>query len=334
MSQFWHSAWRQRGGWSLLGLPLSWLYRILWMLRSWLYRSGLFKSQRMPVPVVVVGNVYVGGTGKTPLTMELVRQLQARGWRPGVISRGHGRSSAGPVEVTRGCPASEVGDEPLLIHLRTGVPLWVDRQRALAAQALLQSHPEVNVLICDDGLQHLALQRDLELCLFDARRLGNGRLLPAGPLREPWPRKPLDGAQSHVLSSENPPWNGAWPVRRTLARQAVNGLGQNMLLSACRQPVHAMAAIAQPGGFFDGLRQLGLNLETCHAYADHDPLLNWSAQPGQTWLCTEKDAVKLWPRHPQVWAVPLEVSLSEDFIQRIDEDLRARLSSGHGHQTA
>ncbi len=334
MSDFWTSTWRQRSTWSLIFLPLSWLYRLVWLLRRWLYEHDFFKTVSLPVPVLVVGNVYVGGTGKTPLTIELVRQLQARGWRPGVISRGHGRANGIGIEVGPDSLASDVGDEPLLIRRRTGVPVWVDRQRVRAAQALLQHHAEVNVLVCDDGLQHLALHRDLELCLFDARRLGNGRLLPAGPLREPWPRKPSAGVQCHVLSSQDPPWDGAWPVRRQLDRQAVNGHGQTMSLSAFSKPVRALAAIAQPEVFFESLREMGVQLADPRAYPDHDPLVNWFGQPGETWVCTEKDAVKLWPRHPEVWAVPLQVRLPEAFIQRVDEDLRSRLSSGHGHQTA
>nr|WP_229262835.1 tetraacyldisaccharide 4'-kinase [Duganella radicis] len=169
--------------------PVSLLFRLLSGLRVALFRAGVLKSSRLPVPVVVVGNIYIGGTGKTPLTIWLVQALQAAGLRPGVISRGFGSSEVGAREVTAASTAAQVGDEPLLIRQRTGAPVMVGRDRAATGRALLAAHPEVDILLTDDGLQHYQLQRDVEIILFDGRGAGNGWLLPAGPLREPVSRR-------------------------------------------------------------------------------------------------------------------------------------------------
>ena len=146
------------------------------------------KAERLPVPVVVVGNITVGGAGKTPLTLWLARQLRARGWRPGIVSRGYGGDNAVPRPVTQSSSPAEVGDEPLLLARRSGVPVWVGRDRVAAGRALLAAHPDVNLILCDDGLQHYRLARDVELAVFDGRGAGNGWRLPAGPLREPLER--------------------------------------------------------------------------------------------------------------------------------------------------
>jgi tetraacyldisaccharide 4'-kinase len=283
---------------------------------------GWLERVKLPVPVLVVGNVIVGGAGKTPVTIELAQQLSAQGWRIGVLSRGYARDSQAITQVTSHSAPSQVGDEPLLIHRRTGLPVVVGRDRVRAAQALLQAHPEVNLLICDDGLQHLRLWHDAALCVFDSRRTANGWLLPAGPLREPWPLR-WAAAKVWVLSSENPPWAGAWPVVRTLSKQAYNGLGQSMQVQHLPQPTHALAGIAQPQGFFTALRNAGVCLGQTQALPDHAPMDDWQPDAAGTWLCTEKDAVKLWARHPEVWAVPLQVTLPPDLVVQIDQALRA-----------
>ena len=199
-------AWLQRGPLACALWPVSLLFRGLSGLRAGLYRAGVLKSSRLPVPVVVVGNIFIGGTGKTPLTIWLVQALQQAGMRPGVISRGHGSADAdaaagqaagkvaaggggAPRMVTAASTPQQVGDEPLLIAQRTGVPVMVGRDRAAAGRALLAAHPDIDVLVTDDGLQHYALQRDVEIILFDGRGAGNGWLLPAGPLREPRSRR-------------------------------------------------------------------------------------------------------------------------------------------------
>jgi tetraacyldisaccharide 4'-kinase len=181
--------WLRRGPLACALWPLSLLFRALSAARAALYRAGLLKSSRLPVPVVVVGNIFIGGTGKTPLTIWLVQALRQAGMRPGVISRGHGSDGDGAREVGPRSTPAEVGDEPLLIQQRTGCPVMVGRDRAATGRALLAAHPELDILLTDDGLQHYALQRDIEIILFDGRGAGNGWLLPAGPLREPTSRR-------------------------------------------------------------------------------------------------------------------------------------------------
>jgi tetraacyldisaccharide 4'-kinase len=282
------------------------------------------KPQRLPVAVLVVGNVLVGGVGKTPITIELARQLARLGWRPGILSRGYGRTSKAIDLVGPDLTAAQVGDEPLLLHRATQMPVAVGANRFKAGQHLLAQHPEVNLLIADDGLQHLALQHDLALCVFDERGLGNGWLLPAGPLREPWPGRHANGPRPcWVLSSEPLSQPDAWQVVRSLSPLAVNGHGQTAHLQSLPGPHHALAAIAQPHRFFQGLQALGLALQQTVALPDHAPLPDWRPDAPGTWFCTEKDAVKIWPRHPEVWAVPLIVHLPQTLLERIDQSLRS-----------
>lgn len=179
--------WAHRGPMAWLLRPVAALYGIMIALRRLAYNRGIFKTQQVPALVIVVGNVVAGGAGKTPLTIAMARHLQAQGFKVGVISRGHGRETLEARAVHRGSLPREVGDEPLLIHQTTGVPVWVARKRADAARGLLLVHPEVQILICDDGLQHLALARDIEICVMDERGVGNGWLLPAGPCESPGP---------------------------------------------------------------------------------------------------------------------------------------------------
>jgi tetraacyldisaccharide 4'-kinase len=182
-------AWRRRGWLARLLWPLSLLFGGLSRLRSALYRSGRLSVTRLPVPVIVVGNIYVGGTGKTPLVIWLVQKLRAAGYQPGVISRGYGAQAAPARLVGAAASAAVVGDEPLLLAERCDCPVMVGRKRPAAAQALLAAFPQVDVIVADDGLQHAALARDIEIVLFDERGVGNGWLLPAGPLREPASRR-------------------------------------------------------------------------------------------------------------------------------------------------
>lgn len=335
--------WQSRTLWTWLLWPVSWLMRLAVAWRRALYTLGLFNRQRLPVPVVVVGNVLLGGVGKTPVVMALVTHLQARGVRVGVISRGHGREDSGVYAVDpTSSTAQEAGDEALLIAQRCRVPVVVANDRPAAGRHLLTLHPETQVILSDDGLQHLALQHDLALCVFDERGLGNGWVFPAGPLREPWPR--ASDVPQWVLSSATPsrisgrvPQGAAFVLSRRLADTARNALGERRPLSHWRMHAcHALAAIAKPEVFFDMLRQQGVQPMSTVALPDHAPLCaaTLPALHEGDWLCTEKDAVKLWSTHPQAWAVPLEVELPSDFLGEFDAALSARLSSAHGHQTA
>ncbi|MBQ6655826.1 MAG: tetraacyldisaccharide 4'-kinase, partial [Ottowia sp.] len=180
--------WQQRGAAARLLWPLSVLYGALAKHQQAQQKKH---AQRLPVPVIVIGNVIAGGAGKTPTTLAIAQHLTKRGWRVGLISRGHGRSTRDCREVLPDSTPQDVGDEPLLLRRRSGCPVFVAARRADAGRALLAAHPDTNILICDDGLQHAALARDVDICVFDARGTGNGWLLPAGPLREPWPR-PVD----------------------------------------------------------------------------------------------------------------------------------------------
>ena len=334
-------AWRQRGlvAWALW--PLSQLYSGVWHTRQWLYRCGLLPTHRLPVPVIVVGNVVAGGAGKTPLVIALVQHLQTLGLHPGVIARGYGRNQHDCMAVTPQSHAQQVGDEPLLIHRRTGAPVQVATQRVVAARALLERHPQLDLLICDDGLQHLQLHRDIEICVFDDDGVGNGFLLPAGPLREPWPR-----ACDLLVRSGTLPAGAAHQIDRRLAEHAVRADGQTVALDSIMSAtppmaVKALAGIAHPETFFAMLRQRGLRLDAMYALPDHASLVDLpgTLTRNDTLLCTEKDAVKLWRLRADALAVPLVVSLEPAFWNAFMQLLRrhgpahwaAKLSSPHGH---
>lgn len=331
MSQVLLRAWTRRGLLARVLWPLSMMVRGLVAFRRLLYRMGVFATHRLPVPVVVVGNVVAGGAGKTPVTLALLEHLAARGLRAGVVSRGYGRSASGCAEVTMASSPGQAGDEPLLIARRARVPVFVGSDRAAAARALLDAHADVQVILSDDGLQHLALARDIEICVFDQRGTGNGWLLPAGPLREPWPR-PVD----LIVHSTSQPVFAGWRARRTLARDAVRADGRTTALSALAGvPLTAVAGIAQPAAFFAMLREQGLLLDEELALPDHADfsVTGPALRTAGTLVCTEKDAAKLWQHRPDAWAVPLQVTLDEGLLRAFDALLDAKLSLPHGPQT-
>lgn len=333
--------WMRRTVLSCLLLPCSWAYGALVMLRKLAYRVHWLTSGHPGGLVIVVGNVLVGGAGKTPTTIALVKHLKALGLQVGVVSRGHGRTDRTVRPVQVGDAVHQVGDEPLLIQRHTGVPVWVGPSRLESARQLRHRHPDVQVIVCDDGLQHLALERDLEICLVDDRGTGNGWLLPAGPLREPWPR-PAD----LVVHTHGQAQGPGFIARRRLGHQAVNGLGQTCeLKSLTRRPVDAVAGLARPERFFSMLETEGFQLGDTHAMPDHHDFADWQpTTSGRALLCTEKDAVKLWAHQPEAWAIPLELELEPDFWQALHQLLHqhglqlpaglAPLSSDHGHETA
>jgi tetraacyldisaccharide 4'-kinase len=332
--------WQPRPGWAALALrPLAALYGVL---AARAHRRGLARRLALPVPVLVVGNWVVGGAGKTPTVIALVQALRAAGWTPGVISRGHGSAGQAPREVQpagapectdrgtdrgTGTGADAWGDEPLLIRRRTGAPVVVGRDRPAAARRLLELHPAVTVLVSDDGLQHAALPRDLQVIVFDERGIGNGLLLPAGPLRAPLPAQPPP--RSLVLfnaPARTVPWPG-WMAQRRLAGAlrlddwAAGAAAQPGALTALQgRPVWAAAGVAHPERFFAMLEAAGLRLHRL-PLADHARLdtLPWPPDADDV-LVTEKDAVKLAGRatgRTRVWVVPLDFAPDPAFVHAL-----------------
>ncbi|MFI5445723.1 tetraacyldisaccharide 4'-kinase [Polaromonas sp. UC242_47] len=339
-------AWLRRGALACLLWPLAQLFGLLVRLRRALYQAGVFKSEHVSVPVVVVGNVVTGGAGKTPAVIALVQHLQAGGWQAGVVSRGYGRSGQACLEVLTSTPPETSGDEPALIRRATGAPVFVAARRIDAVRALLAAHPATQVVVCDDGLQHYALQRDIEIAVFDERGAGNGWLLPAGPLREPWPARLHRSARAGgrgvdlvLHTGARAAFDGFGSTRR-LADHALRADGSRVPLSELTgQPLIALAGIAKPEAFFEMLRARGLPLAETRALPDHYNFDSYPRPPdkGYTLICTEKDAVKLFPRQNDVLAVPLEFSPEPAFFTAFDRLLHPLLSPlpfPHGHQTA
>ena len=346
MAQWLQQAWLRRGAPACLLWPAAQVYALLSALRRFLYRSGILRSVRVRVPVLVVGNVVAGGAGKTPTVIALVQHLQARGISAGVISRGYGRTGHACQQVLPGTPIEQSGDEPALIERATGAPVFVAPRRADAARALLAVHPAVQVIVSDDGLQHYALHRDLEIAVFDERGTGNGWLLPAGPLREPWPQRLQRSGRAGgrgidlvLHTGEHAVFEGFTSTRR-LADNARRADGSRVALaSLAGQRLLALAGIAKPEAFFAMLRARGLALAETRALPDHYTFDSYprTTDKGYTVICTEKDAVKLFLRQPGVLAVPLEFSPEPAFFLALDALLAPLLSpvpSPHGHQTA
>lgn len=324
-------AWQRRGPLACALLPVSLLFRLLAALRRLLFRIGALKSTRLPVPVIIVGNIFIGGTGKTPLTIWLVQELRRAGFTPGVISRGYGSSQERPTAVTPGSMPAEVGDEPVLIAARAQCPLMVGRNRVEAAKALLAGNPEVDVIVSDDGLQHYALQRDVEIVLCDERGDGNGWMLPAGPLREPASRRrdfTVVNAPALPAAAEQPAY------RMLLAGDFAERLcdrTQTMPLSSLpASRIWAAAGIGNPARFFAMLEKAGVKAGTL-ALPDHydfadNPFADIEAD---TILITEKDAVKcaqidMLKNDPRLWVVPVTARIDRVLAERIVEKCRGR----------
>ncbi len=303
------AAWYRGDRWLWLLRPLEWLFRLLAALRRRLYRSGIISSYRAPLPIVVVGNITVGGTGKTPVVIALVEAVQANGLRPGVVSRGYGATNADfPHRLSESSDARQSGDEPLLIHRRTQVPCVVDSDRANAVQVLLR-HYELDLIICDDGLQHYALARDFEIAVVDAtRRLGNGFCLPAGPLREP---------ASRLLSVDKVLYRGsdstadgvryepkAWVNLQTGEQRPLDEFSGGVLALA-------LAGIGQPQQFYSTLDSLGVTYQI-REFPDHHSYTaqDFAALDESLVLMTEKDAVKcLSLAGPNAWYLQIDALL-------------------------
>jgi tetraacyldisaccharide 4'-kinase len=318
--------------WQILLLPLSLLFALLVMLRRWSYRLGLLRSHRMPVPVIVVGNLTVGGTGKTPLVLWLVEFLRSHGYRPGIISRGYGSRVHHPQSVSATSDPLLAGDEPVLLARRVQCPVWVGVSRVEVSRALLSARPDCNILISDDGLQHYGLLRDVEIVVVDGRRrFGNGRMLPAGPLREPLSR--MQSADAVVVNGGD---IAAGEYAMRLSGVIFQHLGNPARTATASdfsgQRVHAVAGIGDPSRFFAHLRQLGLDV-VGHAFPDHHAFQPHELQfeGADAILMTEKDAVKCAAFAPNnAWMLAVDADVDVALGNRIMEKLRKR----DGRQTA
>lgn len=321
-------AWRQRGLVACLLWPVSLLYGLVSGLHRWLYGAGILKIERCAVPVIVVGNVVAGGAGKTPLVIALAKHLQQQGLQVGVVSRGYGRQDQNCLEVLENTLISLCGDEPALIlraikRVDFSASVFVANKRIDAVRALLATYPATQVIISDDGLQHHSLARDIEITVFDDRGVGNGWLLPAGPLRESWHSSHMRGLVLHT--GQSPAFGGFVSTRR-LADHALAADGSQVLLDDLKhQPLIALAGIANPSAFFDMLKGRGLQLAQTVSLPDHFDFLQYTlpAPAGASVLCTEKDAIKLF-KLPlssafRLLAVPLEFAPEPAFIKAVDD---------------
>lgn len=298
---------------------LSRIYGALAERRKASFARGARRVQRMPVPVLVIGNLVAGGAGKTPLAIGLARALARRGWKPGIASRGHGRRGRQPTWARPDSAPADCGDEPLLIARQTGLPVAVDHDRAAAARRLVEAG--CTLVIADDGLQHHALARDVEIEVRDGERgLGNGWLLPAGPLREPAGRR----VDFRVINGGDA-GEGEWRMDLRLGDAQPLGAGEPRPVGLFAPgPVHAIAGIGNPGRFFQALRRAGLEVIE-HAFPDHHayraPDLDF--HPTAPRLMTEKDAVKCAGFGLQdTWAVPAVAELPDAFVDAVDQRLR------------
>ena len=328
MRNWFERQWYRWSIWHLVLLPLSLLFWLVTATRRALYRAGWKRSEHLAKPVIVIGNISVGGTGKTPLVLALVEVLKAAGYRPGIISRGYRGKSTLPCRVTHESNPLDVGDEPVLLARKAGCPVWVGRRRVEVGQALLAYHPEVDVIVCDDGLQHYRLARDVEIVVIDALRwFGNGQLLPAGPLREPVRR--MRSADVVVINGWLP---GAPVQRREFTMRLTGELLYNLRNPELKaqpeifagQRVHAVAGIGHPQRFFAQLKKLGMQL-TEHPFPDHHPYTpqDFPWHESEPIVMTEKDAVKCVDFvGDNAWVLPVEAQLDVGIGLAVIEKLR------------
>lgn len=314
--------WRTGHPLSLLLSPLSWVFRGVVALRQSAYRTGRLGVERLGAPVVVIGNISVGGAGKTPLVIRLVELAREWGFKPGVIARGYGsHADHWPQAVRPDSDPRRVGDESVLIAWRTGCPVWVGPDRVAAGRALL-SAGDCNLLLCDDGMQHYALARDLEIAVIDTRGLGNGRCLPGGPLREPPSR--LQRVDAVVGNGVTPEGGYRMDVVLEALVPLLDSRSPAVAEDFARRTVHAVAGIGDPARFFQTLRWLGMDVLE-HPFPDHHPFRPGDIRfdDGLPVLMTEKDAVKCRSfAGPQHWLARVSARLDPGLEQRLSELVR------------
>ena len=333
-------AWSKRGALACLLWPVSKLFQLIIQFRLGLLMLGYLKQTKLNVPVIVIGNIFVGGTGKTPLVIWLAQQLKQAGLMPGVISRGYGANAESILEVYPDSLASEVGDEPLLIALRTQCPVMVGRDRVAAARALQLAHPAIDVIISDDGLQHYALARDIEIVMFDQRGLGNGWLLPAGPLREPASRRrdfTILNAPAGADIDRNLAAIGKNPIRMQLVPADAYHLSapeQHMALAQMKgKRLIAAAGIGHPQRYFTMLRTAGLQFDELTLNDHHTfSVQSFRGIDADIILITEKDAVKCSQiadlrNDPRIWVAPVSAQIETNFATQL---LNMILEKPHG----
>lgn len=326
-----HKVWYDGAKSGLILLPLSGLYWLILKCRELLFRYGAIRTYKAKVPVIVVGNITAGGTGKTPTVIWLVNELRAKGYAPGIVSRGYGGSQSGTsMRVDADSDASVVGDEPVLLARRGRCPVVVDSDRVRATAMLVEDG--VNVIVADDGLQHIRLHRDFEICVVDGKRmLGNGRLMPAGPLREP-ARRLLSVDLTLVNGGD---YSGAtrFDVVATEAHR-VNGSLVRPLSGSKGTTVHAVAGIGNPQRFFELLREQGIQVIE-HEFPDHAAMAVSDLQFGDEFevFMTEKDAVKLDRKLPdKFWLIPVDLTMDDEQATALLETIDSRLQS-YGDKT-
>ena len=305
--------WYRRGAIAWLLWPASLVFLVVVLARRLLYWARLLPSRHPGIPVIVVGNVTVGGSGKTPLVLWIAEFLKAKGWSPAIVSRGYKGSSETPRAATLASEPAEVGDEPVVLARRSGCPVWVGADRLAVIAALRAANPGANVVILDDGLQHYRLRRDLEIAVLDGRGTGNGFLLPAGPLREPaWRLRTVDAVVANGLSRKGD--FSMVLVGDTLHRMT-DARDRRPLKAFAGQTVHAVAGIGDPKRFFLQLGAAGIKVAP-HPFPDHHAFKprDLAFGDGLPVLMTEKDAVKL--RHaaqPDWWVLPVTARLDAAF---------------------
>ncbi len=323
LERCWHGPCR------FLLLPFSLIFGLLASLRRIFYRCGLLRSKKLPVPVLIVGNITAGGTGKTPLVAALAKALASRGFHPGIISRGYGGKATNPVPVEWDSDPAIVGDEPILLR-KSGFPVWVGKKRVEVAQKLLEAHPQCDMLIADDGLQHYALRRDFEIAVVDGeKRFGNGLLLPAGPMREPLGRlKSVDAVVFNGrrldLSIDTPKYDMKLSGTTFISvdNPAISANAQDFT----GKKIHAVAGIGNPERFFRHLQSLGLSFDR-HSFPDHHPYIPEDLEFEQCdiVLMTEKDAIKCEGcAQGKCWYLPVTAEIDNALFELISKTMEKR----------